>query len=129
MFRLPKPRRRPKKRHAKASKQFRNPIQLAREWQSALESGQITSKTQLAASLGLSRARVTQMLRLLKLAPAAQTMIISLGDPLSAPIMTEHMLRGIVGLPSVQQEARIAKALAGERRPAQHKGNSDHGSD
>lgn len=67
------------------------------------------------------------MLRLLKLAPAAQAMIISLGDPLPESIVTERMLRGIVGLASMQQEARIAKALAGDRRPDQHEGNSHCG--
>ena len=116
VFRLRKPRRSPKRQRRSPSKQLRNPIQLALEWQNALETGQITSKTQLAASLGLSRARVTQMLRLLKLAPAAQTMILSLGDPLPVPIVTERMLRGIVGLRWHQQNARVARILAGKAR-------------
>ena len=116
VFRLCKPRKLPKMRRRKASKQSRNPVGLAREWQNALESGQVASRTELASSLGVSRARVTQILRLLNLAPTAQTMIISLGDPLPEAIVTERMLRGIVGLPSHQHEVRIARILAGKAR-------------
>ena len=124
VFRLRKPIKRPKRQRRKASKQFRNPIQLAREWQNALDSGQVASKAALASRLGISRARVTQVLRLLRLAPVAEAMILSLGDPMREPIVTERTLRGIVSLPSVQHEARVAKALAGDPRLAQHKGNS-----
>ena len=76
----------------------------------------MTSKSQLAASLGVSRACVTQMLRLLKLRPAVQAMILRLGDPLSEAIVTERMLRRIVSLPWHQQEAKIARMIAGKPR-------------
>ena len=42
---------------------------LAREWQEALDAGQVSSKAALAAKLGVSRARVTQVFQLLKLVP------------------------------------------------------------
>ena len=41
----------------------RDPGQRAREWQRALESGEIKSRAELARREGVSRARVTQLLR------------------------------------------------------------------
>ncbi len=50
----------------------------------------------LARKLGVSRARGTQVLRLLNLAPEVLRVIAALGDPL--PIVTERRLRPIVHL-------------------------------
>jgi hypothetical protein len=52
--------------------QYRNPIFLAREWQKGLLEGKYGSRSDLSQKLGVSRARVTQILNLLKL-PAEMT--------------------------------------------------------
>lgn len=75
----------------KVGKKFRNPVFLAREWQQALNSGDATNAAELARSSKVSRARVTQVLNLLKLSPGALEMITSPGDPLTSQIVTERI--------------------------------------
>jgi hypothetical protein len=47
--------------------QYRNPIYLAGEWQKDLAEGKYSSQADLSRKMGVSRARVTQILNLLKL--------------------------------------------------------------
>ena len=49
-----------------APKEPRDPLKLARYYQSLLDSGKFESRAALACYLGVSRARVTQVLRRLK---------------------------------------------------------------
>ncbi len=53
---------------AGSSKQCRNPIALAQEWQQMLAAGERASRADLARRLGVSRARIPQVLGLLDLA-------------------------------------------------------------
>jgi len=97
-FELP-PVRRGKKAHKhKPSRTYRKPIFLAREWKKALETGKYPSQAALARELGVSRVRVTQVFRLLRLAPEMLDRIADLGDPLTSPIVTERKFRPIVYL-------------------------------
>src|SRR5262249_37035126 len=66
----------------KPSRRYRNQLLLAHEWQRALENGDYSSPAALARKLGFSRARVTQVLRLLSLTPEVQQQLMALGDPL-----------------------------------------------
>ncbi len=70
----------------------------------------------LARQLGVSRARISQVLRLLDLAPEAVQTIAALGDPLRSPIMTERSLRSLVDLP-IADQIRIATTLARRSQP------------
>ena len=65
------------------------------------------SQADLARHLGVSRARVTQVLRLLKLAPEALEFLTNLGDPLPTAKITERKLRRIVNLSSEQQMGEL----------------------
>ena len=56
-------------RRIKPIRTYRNPIFLAREWKTMLGSGEYSSQTDLAGALGVSRVRVAQILRLLRLDP------------------------------------------------------------
>lgn len=47
-----------------AEKHYRNPIALAREWQAFLSTATYASRSELARELGVSRARVSQVLGL-----------------------------------------------------------------
>jgi hypothetical protein len=53
----------PEPEAAPALQQRRDPLHLARYYQSLLDSGQFESRAALARYLGVSRARVTQVLR------------------------------------------------------------------
>lgn len=80
---------------------------MAREWLALLQSGKVGSRADLTRHLGLSRARVTQVLSLLTLAPEVMGLIDRLGDPLPSPIVTERFLRSISELDEFEQMSRL----------------------
>lgn len=81
----------------------RNPVVLAEEWQQRITSGEVSSRAELARALGVSRARVTQVLGLLQLAPSVIDTVRSLGDPLVSSAVGERALRLLVALPPSEQ--------------------------
>jgi len=91
--------------------QYRNPIHLARQWKKALASGQYDSPARLAYHLGISRARVIQILNLLRLSPEVLEMVSALGDPLLTPVITECSLRPLLVLSAEQQLQRVTVTL------------------
>ena len=58
----------------------------------------------MARELRVTRARVSQVLRFLRLSPEVLEGIAVLGDPLLRPIVTEHKLRPIVELLPLEQK-------------------------
>ena len=56
----------PKPRAAATPKERRDPLKLARHYQSLLDTGKFENRAALARYLGVSRARVTQVLRRLQ---------------------------------------------------------------
>jgi len=79
-------------------RQYRNPVYLAREWRCALDNGEYASLAALARHLRVSRARITQIMNLLKLSPETINKIASLGDPMTKPFVTERHLRTLLSL-------------------------------
>ena len=73
--------------------QYRNPIYLACQWQKDLAEGKYDSRADLSRKLGVSRARVTQVLNIMKLPEDIIENLYAMGDPLTKPIVTEHSLR------------------------------------
>ncbi len=69
-----------------------------------LESRKVATRADLARLFGISRARVTQILRLLKLDPEVIESLAILGDPLPSPMITEHQLRSLVNLALEEQQ-------------------------
>jgi hypothetical protein len=94
------------------SRQCRNPIVVAQEWQHILDNGECASRADLARKLGVSRACVTQIVGLLDLAPDIVKALAMLGDPLPRSIVTERGLRPILKRPAYEQR-RVLEALAG----------------
>jgi hypothetical protein len=92
-------------------RQYRNPIYLAKEWRRVLDKGEYSSASALAKNLGVSRARVTQVLNLLKLAPAVISTVKELGDPLPNQRLCERKLRPLLGLPEEVQIALLSSIL------------------
>jgi len=80
-------------RPKKVKKTFRNPIIQAKEMQLEMEYHNLT-KAQLARKLGISRARVTQMLNLLKLPDELIRDVEEMGDCWDSQLITERQLRG-----------------------------------
>lgn len=90
----------------------RNPIHLAREWQRAICSGGYSSPAALAYHLGVSRARVTQIMNLLKLSQEVIDIVCSLGDPMSNPIVSEKRLRPLLALTAEEQKLQLTIMLS-----------------
>lgn len=90
---------------------------MAQEWKTALENGAYKLPADLARGLNLSRARVTQVLRLLKLSPEVLLQVHALGDPLPTRIVSERILRPILDLPEEQQRREMEAILSA---PAAH---------
>jgi len=60
-----------------------------------LESGKTASQAEIARQEGITRARVTQIMGMLRLAPEIQQQILSTPDVDGRPRVTERMLRPI----------------------------------
>lgn len=69
-----------------------------------LASGECASRADLARKLEVTRARVTQVLGLLDLAPEVIQAIATLGDPLPRPIVSERMLRPLLTMSAGEQK-------------------------
>jgi hypothetical protein len=111
VFVLPPTRRGEKTAKRKPSRTYRNPIFLAREWAAAMEGGNFQSKRAFARAIGLSHARVSQVLGLLRLCSEVQQGLEALGDPLYSRKVTERKLRPIVNLPEEKQELGLREML------------------
>ena len=99
------------RRRIKPIRTYRNPVFLAREWADAMQSGSFPSRRAFAKAIGLSHARVSQMLGLLRLCPQALQQIEALGDPLSARVVTERKLRPFRNLPAQSQARRVREMV------------------
>ncbi|MBW6521838.1 MAG: hypothetical protein K0A99_12660 [Desulfoarculaceae bacterium] len=68
-------------------------LRKAVEWQALLESGAAANQAAIACHEGITRARVTQVMGMLRLAPEIQEQIQSLPDGVGRASLTERMLR------------------------------------
>jgi hypothetical protein len=116
VFEFPVVKKKPNATNHKPSRLYRNPVYLAGDWQNALGNGDCFSPADLACKLGVSRARVTQVLRLLRLTPEVLKAIAALGNPLPSPIVTERRLQPVVNLPQEEQRRRVGTILVGCNR-------------
>ncbi|MCX6353950.1 MAG: hypothetical protein NTZ78_03460 [Candidatus Aureabacteria bacterium] len=99
------------RRRIRLIRTYRNPIFLAREWADAIKAGDFPSRRAFANAIGLSHARVSQVLGLLRLCPQALTQIEALGDPLSSRVVTERKLRPLNMLSGKDQESRLKRIV------------------
>jgi hypothetical protein len=77
-----------------------------------LDKGELSSRAELARKLGVSRARVTQVLHLLELSPTVLCIVRVLGDPMKRPAVTERQLRPVVQRKMKDQERLVRELLA-----------------
>ena len=81
-------------------------LRKAIEWKALLESGEASSQAAIARREGISRARVTQVMGLLRLAPEIQERVLSLPDLVRRPAITERALR-----PMAMRKSTVSDAL------------------
>ena len=75
---------------------YRNPVYLAKEYKQMIGSGEVKNQAELARIKGISRARVTQILNLLKLDKSIIDNLEKIGDPMDKKITSERELRKII---------------------------------
>jgi hypothetical protein len=68
-------------------------LRNAIEWQALLESGKIANQTDIARREGITAARVTQAMGMLRLAPEIQEHVLFMPDAVRRPLISERMLR------------------------------------
>ena len=81
-------------------------LRKAVEWKALLDSGEVATQADIACQEGITRARVTQVLGLLRLAPEIQEHILSLPDAAHPPLVTERILRPIVTIADHHNQLR-----------------------
>lgn len=89
------------RRSAKPPRQPRTPrvVELLRkaiEWRRQLDAHEIHTQAEIARREGLTPARVTQVLAMLRLAPDIQEHVLSMPEVLRRPVISEHALRSLV---------------------------------
>ena len=84
------------KKFPRPKKAYRNPIYLAREYKKMIDTGEAKNQADLAKLKGISRARVTQILNLLKLDRSIIDHLEQLGDPMDRKVISERLLRKII---------------------------------
>jgi hypothetical protein len=77
-----------------------------------LESGEVANQAELARREGVSRARVTQVMGLLRLAPEIHDAILSMPATTHRPALAEPAVRGIARLTDRSAQLREFRALA-----------------
>jgi hypothetical protein len=77
-------------------KTYRNPINLAKEYKKMIDTGEAKNKAELARIKGISRARVTQILNLLKLDKNIIDNLEQAGDPTDKKSISKRVLRKII---------------------------------
>ena len=81
-------------------------LRKAIEWKALLESGEVASQAEIARREGVTRARVTQIMGLLRLAPEIQGKILALPDNFHSSSVTERILRPIGAIVDLCDQVR-----------------------
>jgi hypothetical protein len=77
-----------------------------------MESGEASNQAAVARREGITRARVTQVMGLLRLAPEIQEHVMSLPDVVRRPAISERALRPIAQIDSPKEQLQAFQALA-----------------
>ena len=72
---------------------YQNPVWLAKQYKRMIDSGEVKNQTGLALKLGISKARVCQVLSLLQLDTELIEAVETLGNPMPTRIVTIRRLR------------------------------------
>jgi len=88
-------------------------LRKALEWRRQLDVREVANQADIARREGVSRARVTQVMGLLRLAPEIQEHILSLSDMARRPAITERALRPIAQLENAtDQKAKFQQRVS-----------------
>jgi len=106
---VPPPRGKPKPPKEPRTPRVVELLRKALEWQALLQSGEASNQAAIARREGITRAPVTQVMGLLRLAPEIQEHVLSLPDMVRRPAITERALRLIA---QIEDKAAQRSAFA-----------------
>lgn len=102
--------------HREAAVPFVNPMKQAFILKQLLEQGTCATQADVARHLGMSRARVTQILNLLKLTPEIRDTLLTLSDE-QLCLISERRLRPIARIMSPTKQEKTFKRLCKQVLP------------
>ena len=88
-------------------------LRKAIEWRALLESGDAANQTDIARKEGITRARVTQIMGMLRLAPEIHQSILAIPATVRRQNITERALRPITQIEDRGRQAELFDALMG----------------
>ena len=88
-------------------------LTLAHQIQSAIDRGEIPSQAEAARKLGLTRARLTQLLDLTLLAPDVQERVLALESVGGTEPLSERVLRPVARAPSWAEQRTLFESARG----------------
>jgi hypothetical protein len=92
-------------------------LRTAQEWRRQLDAGDVTNQAEIARREGITRARVTQVMSLLRLVPEIQELVLSMPDLARRPTVTERSLRPIAQLHGLTEQREAVSALLESEGP------------
>jgi len=109
---VPEPRDTPKPPQKPKTPRVVELLQMAMEWQRQLDAGEMETQAAIARREGLTRARVTQIMAMLRLAPEIRKHILAMPEMVGRPGISERALRPITQIgDSGEQLARLRSLL------------------
>jgi len=90
-------------------------LRKALAWRQELDSGAVATQADIARREGISRARVTQVLMLLRLAPEIQERILNMSKSINPPRISERGLRPVALIEDPKQQAAAFKDVIAHR--------------
>jgi len=91
-------------------------LRKALAWRQELDAGEVARRADIARREGLTRARVTQVFMLLRLAPDIQEAILAIKESLDPPGVGERALRLLTRMEDPRRQAAAFEELIGRRR-------------
>jgi DNA-directed RNA polymerase sigma subunit (sigma70/sigma32) len=93
---------------------YKSPLMKAKRYQNLLNYPLINNQSDIARDLGITRARVSQVMSLLKLAPKIQKTLLDFKDQKMIRYFTEHRLRFLLTIDNSNQQVKKFKKMMNE---------------
>jgi hypothetical protein len=98
----------------KKEKIYENPLMEAKRYRNLLSDPLINNQSDIARDLGVTRARVSQLMSLLKLAPEIQKTLLGFEDQKMVRFFSEYRLRPLLTINNPDQQVKEFKKMMNE---------------
>jgi hypothetical protein len=111
---VPEPRGKPKPPRKTKTPRVVELLRMAIEWQRQLDAREVETRAEIARREGVTRARVTQIMAMLRLVPEIRERILALPDRVGPPVISERSLRPIVRVEDPDEQRLRYRNLTGD---------------